>query len=88
MENILLAAGVIGLVVVAVTSLIKSSIPNNKYLPLINVVVGVILGVAYAASFAQADIVLYGWGGFIAGLAAGGFYDLGAGFIKDSTKQK
>lgn len=82
MENILLAAGVIGLVVVAVTSLIKSSIPNNKYLPLINVVVGVILGVAYAASFAQADIVLYSWGGFIAGLAAGGFYDLGAGFIK------
>ncbi|MCD1023455.1 hypothetical protein [Enterococcus sp. SMC-9] len=82
MENILTAATAIGVLVLATTQLIKNQIPNNKWLPVINVVTGIFIGVVYAISFQPADIVLYGWGGFIAGLAAGGFYDLGAGFVK------
>ena len=86
MNNILTAASVIGVIVMAVTQLIKSSVPNNKWLPVINVFVGLLLGVAYAASFVSGEIVLYAWGGAIAGLAAGGFYDLGAGLIKKEAK--
>ena len=82
MDNILTAASVIGVIVMAVTQLIKSSVPNNKWLPVINVVVGIIIGIGYAASFANTEIILYAWGGAIAGLGAGGFYDLGAGFVK------
>lgn len=82
MENILTAATAIGVLVLAITQLIKNQIPNNKWLPVINVVTGIFIGVVYAVSFQPADVVLYGWGGFIAGLSAGGFYDLSAGFVK------
>lgn len=82
MENILTAATAISVLVLATTQLIKNQIPNNKWLPVINVVTGIFIGVVYAISFEPSQIVLYGWGGFIAGLAAGGFYDLGAGFVK------
>lgn len=82
MDNILTAATVIGVIVMATTALIKNQIPDNKWLPVINVVTGIFIGVVYAISFVPADIVLYAWGGFVAGLAAGGFYDLGAGFLK------
>jgi uncharacterized membrane protein len=83
MDNILTATSVIAVIVLAVTQLIKESIPNNKWLPVINVVVGIIIGIGYAASFANMEIILYAWGGAIAGLGAGGFYDLGKGFLKD-----
>lgn len=82
MDSILTATSVIALIVLAVTQLIKESIPDNKWLPVINVVVGIVIGIGYAASFANTEIILYAWGGAIAGLGAGGFYDLGAGFLK------
>lgn len=82
MDNILTAATVIGVIVMATTALIKNQIPDNKWLPVINVVTGIFIGVVYAISFAPDEVVLYAWGGFVAGLAAGGFYDLGAGFLK------
>lgn len=82
MENVLIAAGVIMGLVLATTQLIKNQIANNKWLPVINIVTGIFIGIVYAVSFAPSDIVLYAWGGFVAGLAAGGFYDLGAGFVK------
>ncbi|HFK9593395.1 TPA: hypothetical protein ACIECS_000334 [Enterococcus faecium] len=63
MDNILTAASVIGALVLGVTQLIKSSVPDNKFLPIINIFVGIVLGVAYAASFTPADLVLYAWGG-------------------------
>lgn len=81
MTNILTAATAIGVLVLATTQLIKHQIPNNKWLPVINVVTGIFIGVVYAVSFEPTEVVLYAWGGFIAGLAAGGFYDLGAGFF-------
>lgn len=82
MDSILAAASILTGVVFAVTKMIKNSVPNKKYLPIFNVFIGVVLGVAYAASFANGEIILYAWGGALAGLAAGGFYDLGSGILK------
>lgn len=78
MENILTAATVVTGLVLGVTALVKKAIPDNKWLPFINILVGVILSVLYAFSFVPESVVLYAWGGLVAGLAAGGFYDLGA----------
>lgn len=79
MENILTAATVIVPVVLAATGLVKKVVVNdNKWLPAINLVIGILLGVVYAATIVGGDYELYGWAGFISGLAAGGFYDLGA----------
>lgn len=50
MEHILTAATVIVGVVMAVTGLVKKMIPDNKWLPIINIVLGVVIGLAYAAS--------------------------------------
>jgi hypothetical protein len=62
-------------------------IPNNKWLPIINIVLGtVVVGVVYALTMVPGELIVFGWAGFLSGLAAGGFYDLGAGFIKgDAT---
>ncbi|RBT40296.1 hypothetical protein EB54_02051 [Enterococcus gallinarum] len=32
--------------------------------------------------------MVFGWAGFLSGLAAGGFYDLGAGFVKNDEASK
>lgn len=85
MENVLIAAGVIMGLVLATTQLIKNQIADNKWLPVINIVTGIFIGVVYAISFVPTDVVMYAWGGFVAGLAAGGFYDLGAGFVSKKT---
>lgn len=84
MNEILGAATIIMGVVMAATSLLKAQISNKKILPTINVLVGIFIGMAYAASFGD-SIVLYGWAGLIAGFAAGGFYDLGSGVMKRKT---
>lgn len=85
MGNVLIAAGVIMGLVLATTQLIKNQIEDNKWLPVINIVTGIFIGVVYAISFVPKDVVMYAWGGFVAGLAAGGFYDLGAGFVSKKT---
>lgn len=88
MEHILTAATVIVGVVMAVTGLVKKMIPDNKWLPIINIVLGVVIGLAYAASMVPDQLVVFGWAGFLSGLAAGGFYDLGAGLVKkDATPE-
>lgn len=83
MEHILTAATVIVGVVMAVTGLVKKMIPDNKWLPIINIVLGAVVGLVYAATMVPDQMIVFGWAGFLSGLAAGGFYDLGAGFIKD-----
>lgn len=88
MEHILTAATVIVGVVMAVTALIKQLIPNNKWLPVINIVLGTITGLIYAFTMVPDELVVFGWAGFLSGLAAGGFYDLGAGFVKNNTTPK
>lgn len=89
MDNVLIAAGVIMGLVMATTQLIKNQVSDNKWLPVINIGVGIFIGVVYAISFLPDEVIMYAWGGFVAGLSAGGFYDLGAGFIgKDKTAEK
>ena len=88
MEHILTAATVIVGVVMAVTGLVKQMIPDNKWLPIINIVLGTAVGILYAATMAPDQLVVFGWAGFLSGLAAGGFYDLGAGFVKDDAIPK
>lgn len=87
MEHILTAATVIVGVVMAVTGLVKQLIPDNKWLPIINIVLGAAVGIVYAATLAPDQLVVFGWAGFLSGLAAGGFYDLGAGFIKGNKSK-
>lgn len=76
MEQILMATTVVAAVVLATTSMVKSLVPNNKLLPIINVGVGVSIGLVYAVTIEPGQLAVYGWAGFISGLGAGGFYDL------------
>lgn len=87
MTNVLTAATVIVPIVMALTQLLKKQLNDNKLLPVANIVIGVIIGGLWAISFADTDLVLYLWAGLVAGLAAGGFYDLGASFVKGGESE-
>lgn len=87
MEHILTAATVITGTVMGVTGLVKKMIPDNKLLPVINILLGTAVGIVYAATMVPDQLIVFGWAGFLSGLAAGGFYDLGAGFIKDNKSK-
>ena len=52
----------------------KASQLNKRYIPLLAVALGVILGAA--ANFLETDIVLRAWAGGISGLAATGLFEL------------
>lgn len=78
MERILTATAVIGMVVLAGTQVLKQVISDNKWLPLLNVVLGLGIGLVYAGTIVRGEYAIYGWAGAISGLSAGGFYDLGA----------
>lgn len=82
MKEILLAATVISPLIVGITGLIKTQINSYRILPVINLIAGILLGVLYALSFVQEDIILYAWAGAAAGLAASGLFDLGSSVIK------
>lgn len=88
MEHILTAATVITGTVMGVTGLVKKMIPDNKLLPVINILLGTAVGIVYAATMVPDQLIVFGWAGFLSGLAAGGFYDLGAGFVKNDEASK
>lgn len=88
MEHILTAATVITGTVMGVTGLVKKMIPDNKLLPVINILLGTAVGIVYAATMVPDQLIVFGWAGFLSGLAAGGFYDLGAGFVKNDATPK
>lgn len=77
MEEILAAVSIIGAIVLGATKMIKTTPVNNKWLPFLNVVIGVVIGAGYALSFLPTEVIVYAWAGALAGMAAGGFYDLG-----------
>lgn len=87
MNEILAAATIIVSAVMAISTMIKSQITDAKRLPVINVIVGVFIGGGYAISFAHDQFAVFVWAGLIAGLAAGGFYDLGKGILHDPTAE-
>lgn len=78
MNEILLAAAIIGTIVLGVTQMFKQIISDYKWLPFINVLIGIVIGLLYAYTIVKADLAVYAWAGVISGLAAGGFYDLQA----------
>lgn len=88
MNEILAAATIIVSVVFAVSSLIKTQINDARRLPIINVIIGVFIGGSYAICFVPNQLAIFIWAGLIAGLAAGGFYDLGKGILQKLTEKE
>lgn len=88
MDNILTAASIIGAIVLGATQIIKQTPINNKWLPFLNVVIGILIGVLYAVTITKGDIAVFGWAGAIAGMAAGGFYDLKSNGVALNNERK
>lgn len=88
MENILTASSVIGAIVLGATQMIKQTPINNKLLPFLNVVLGVVIGAGYALSFLPTEVIVYAWAGGLAGMAAGGFYDLKSNGVALNNERK
>lgn len=88
MEQILAAASIIGAIVLGATQMIKKTPINNKWLPFLNVLVGVIIGAVYALSFLPSEVIVYAWAGGLAGMAAGGFYDLKSNGVALNNERK
>lgn len=78
MDEILTATSVISVIVLGVTQIIKQTAINNKWLPFLNVVFGLIIGISYALTVVHGEVAIYAWAGILAGMSAGGFYDLPA----------
>lgn len=87
MNEILTAATVIVPVVIGATAAVKTQISDNKVLPIVNVAIGIFIGVIYALSIVKGDVAIYAWAGAISGLSAGGFYDLQAN-VKGLSNQR
>ncbi len=87
MKGILIAASIIAPLVVGATGLIKTQLNNYRILPVINVITGILLGILFAMSFTPDEIILYAWAGFVAGLAAGGLFDLGVSVFDQDDDQ-
>lgn len=87
MNEILTATAIIGAVVLASTQLVKQVVTDNKWLPIINVIIGIGIGMLYAVTIVKSDIAIFAWAGAISGLGAGGFYDLQAN-IKGLNNQR
>lgn len=87
MNEILTASTIIVPVVMGVTAAVKSQISDNKVLPIVNVAIGIFIGVVYALSIVKGDVAIYAWAGAISGLSAGGFYDLQAN-VKGLNNQR
>lgn len=47
---------------------------NNKYLPLMSIVLGVVIGIVFAIAFGF-DVAVYTIAGFLGGASASGIYD-------------
>lgn len=77
MESILIFAGMIGAVVVAVVEMIKQTAPKmpKNLIPVISFLVGIMIALA-AVPFTDLDTVSRLWAGVFAGLAATGLFEL------------
>jgi Bacteriophage A118-like holin, Hol118 len=88
MEEVMTFASIISPIVIALVQLIKKTIAVNKrYLPLISLLIGILVGFL-AWPFTDMDVVLRLWSGGFAGLAASGLYSLGKKTISDNNNDK
>lgn len=60
--------------VMTVVQLLKNSEVNNRWLPHLSLLAGVLLGVGFAIGLDE-SLLVYGVGGFISGASASGLYD-------------
>jgi len=81
MTEILAMATVIAPITWGVLQVVKHATKVNKrYIPLLALIVGVVLGLI--ATFLDADITIRMWAGGISGLASTGLFELGKNTIK------
>lgn len=77
MQQILITAGIIAPIISAIVNVVKTQFNlNGKQVSTLALVLGVVVGLTYAATIVRGDYAVYGWGGLIAGLSAIGYYEL------------
>lgn len=77
MQQILITAGIIAPIISAIVNVVKTQFNlNGKQVSTLALVLGIVVGLTYAATIVHGDYAIYGWGGLIAGLSAIGYYEL------------
>lgn len=92
MQQILITAGVVAPIISAIVNVFKTQFKlDGKQVSALALSLGIIVGIAYAATIVHGDYAAYGWGGLIAGLSAIGYYELAfknkKGDTTDDTKK-
>jgi len=86
MQEILMIATIVAPITTALVEAVKKGLkPNERIMPLVAVVIGILLGAA--AYFVDAEIGMRLWAGGISGLAATGLFELGKN-AKDDIKTR
>jgi uncharacterized membrane protein (DUF441 family) len=76
MENSILVATILTPLISGLLQAIKhTDIVNSKWLPIVGVLVGLVVGVGYASVYKE-PLPDYLLGGLLGGLGAGGFYNV------------
>lgn len=93
MQQILITAGVVAPIISAIVNVVKTQFKlDGKQVSALALVLGVVVGLTYAATIVRGDYAVYGWGGLIAGLSAIGYYELAfknkKGDTTDDTKKE
>ena len=77
MQQILITAGSVAPIISAIINVVKTQFKlDGKQVSALALGLGIIVGIAYAATIVHGDYAAYGWGGLIAGLSAIGYYEL------------
>ena len=77
MQQILITAGIVAPIISAIVNVVKTQFKlDGKQVSALALVLGIIVGLTYAATIVRGDYAVYGWGGLIAGLSAIGYYEL------------
>ncbi len=77
MQQILITAGIVAPIISAIVNVFKTQFKlDGKQVSALALVLGIIVGLTYAATIVHGDYAVYGWGGLIAGLSAMGYSEL------------
>lgn len=86
MEEVMTFSTIISPIALALVQLIKKTAPvSNRYLPLISLIVGLLVGFI-AEPFTPLDATMRLWAGGFAGLAGSGLFSLGKKTIANNDK--
>ncbi|RCW15634.1 hypothetical protein CAC02_11230 [Streptococcus gallolyticus] len=77
MTVILIAATVVAPIISALVNVVKEQFGlNGKLVSGLSILIGVLVGLAYAFTIVHGQYAEYCWGGLIAGLSAIGYYEI------------